>query len=162
MDLLGAASNGAAFLSLNQIPGPGTYAPELSMKSYKDKAGYTMQRRYNERPFTANPGPGSYTRKTFIEQLAARSKRKDDGGKRDEMKSRNQMTKINPGPGEYKRRTFLEDLASRSKRKMDEQPSQNVVKDATNNTNALKTETLPVMKHANPGPGSYTKPTFLH
>jgi hypothetical protein len=93
--------------------------------------------------------------------LAARSKRKDDGGKRDEMKSRNQMTKINPGPGEYKRKTFLDEMASRSKRKMDE-PSQNIVKDSTNKTNALKTETLPVMKHANPGPGSYTKPTFLH
>jgi hypothetical protein len=67
MDLLGAASNGAAFLSLNQIPGPGTYAPELSMKGYKDKAGFTMQRKYKEIPLTLNPGPGSYSMKTFIE-----------------------------------------------------------------------------------------------
>ena len=32
----------SALQSFNQVPGPGTYAPELSMKGYDKKKGYTM------------------------------------------------------------------------------------------------------------------------
>ena len=32
----------SALQSFNQVPGPGTYAPELSMKGFDKKKGYTM------------------------------------------------------------------------------------------------------------------------
>jgi hypothetical protein len=32
----------SALQSLNQVPGPETYDPELSMKGYDKKKGYTM------------------------------------------------------------------------------------------------------------------------
>jgi len=35
-----------AFSAVDQVPGPGTYAPESAMKTYKEKKGFSMASKY--------------------------------------------------------------------------------------------------------------------
>ena len=49
-----------AFSAINQVPGPGTYAPEKSMQLYKEKKGFSMASKNEEKPSRGTPGPGTY------------------------------------------------------------------------------------------------------
>ncbi len=60
--------SGAAFIGINSVPGPGAYAPEKSMKGYEAKRGYSMAQKYEFKPALNAPGPGTYERKTFVDQ----------------------------------------------------------------------------------------------
>ena len=51
------------------MPGPGTYQPELSMKGYEKKRGYSMAQKYDLLPRAQVPGPGTYSRRDFVEVM---------------------------------------------------------------------------------------------
>ncbi len=87
-----------AFSGLNQIPGPGTYAPEKSMKGYEAKRGFSMASKYDVKQNMATPGPGTYTRKREGTTSIAMGKSQRDNA----MITKDQIS--NPGPGTYKKK----------------------------------------------------------
>ena len=78
----------SALQSFNQVPGPGTYAPELSMKGYDKNKGYTMAQKTLLTNKQHIPGPGSYTKKDFVTISTSKpSSLKGDFGKEKRDKS---------------------------------------------------------------------------